>query len=59
MADTLIPLEAVEQQIHVKRTKIYRMIAAGEFPKPVKIGAASRWPQSEVQAWTEQRKSAR
>ena len=34
MAETLIPLEAVEQLIHVKRTKIYKMIAAGEFPAP-------------------------
>ncbi len=55
MAETLIPLEAVEQLIHVKRTKIYKMIAAGEFPRPVKIGSASRWPESKVEAWIAER----
>lgn len=58
MADTLIPLDAVERQIHVKRTKIYKMVAAGEFPRPVKIGTASRWPQSQVDAWIAEQISA-
>lgn len=30
---------------------IYRMIARDEFPKPVKIGVASRWPKEDFDAW--------
>lgn len=33
------------------RATLYRWIEAGTFPAPVKIGAASRWIESEVEAW--------
>jgi predicted DNA-binding transcriptional regulator AlpA len=34
-------------------------VCAGSFPKPIKIGGASRWSASELAAYIEARKSAR
>ncbi|HDX8417264.1 TPA: AlpA family phage regulatory protein [Yersinia enterocolitica] len=31
------------------------LINIGEFPKPIKLGRSSRWLQSEVEAWVQQR----
>ena len=33
----------------------YKLIKDGEFPKPIKLGRSSRWMQSEVEAWVENR----
>ncbi|WP_241673441.1 helix-turn-helix transcriptional regulator [Ewingella americana] len=33
----------------------YKLIQDGEFPKPIKLGRSSRWLQSEVEAWLQQR----
>jgi prophage regulatory protein len=59
MSDKLLPIESVLDAIGVKRTKLYAMVARGEFPQPVKVGALSRWPESEVVAFQEKRKAAR
>lgn len=59
MSDNLLTIEAVMAAICLKRTKIYAMIASGDFPQPVKIGAASRWSEAEVNAWIAERKEQR
>ena len=33
----------------------YKLIQDGIFPKPIKLGRSSRWLQSEVEAWLQQR----
>lgn len=33
----------------------YKLIKDGVFPKPIKLGRSSRWMQSEVEAWVQQR----
>ena len=33
----------------------YKLIKDGDFPKPIKLGRSSRWMQSEVEAWVQQR----
>ena len=33
----------------------YKLISLGEFPKPIKLGRSSRWLESEVKAWLQQR----
>lgn len=30
---------------------IYKKIAKGEFPKPIKIGRSSRWLYTEIMQW--------
>ena len=51
MTDRLMRLEAVEESIGLKKSKIYEMIGKGEFPRPVKLGAVNTWPSSEVATW--------
>ncbi len=45
--------------IGLSRTSIYRMIGAGEFPKPVQLTARSvGWWEADVATWLESRLSA-
>lgn len=53
--DTLLRGAEVSARIGVSLSKLYLMMAAGEFPRPVKIGAASRWPASVVHTWIAER----
>ena len=47
----LLKIDAVMERTALGRTAIYALIADGNFPKPVKLGRASRWPDWEVEAW--------
>lgn len=31
----------------------YKLIKDGKFPKPIKLGRASRWLKSDLEAWLE------
>ena len=43
-----------------RRTSIYEMIKAGNFPAPVHLGSrAVAWLESEVEAWMQERIDAR
>ncbi|EOL8949503.1 helix-turn-helix transcriptional regulator [Cronobacter dublinensis] len=33
----------------------YKLISEGDFPRPIKMGRASRWLKSEVEKWMQQR----
>ena len=57
---TLLRLREVCRRTCKSRSEIYRRIAAGEFPEPVKLGErASAWPEHEVTAWIASRIAAR
>ena len=47
----LLAFEALSQYVSLNRTRIYAGIRAGTFPKPLKIGASSRWQRSAIDAW--------
>ena len=47
----LLPFHEVRAQVSLCRTSIYEMIGRGAFPKPAKIGRASRWLSTEIDAW--------
>ena len=50
--DRLMRLEEVLEMCGISRSELYRQIADGRFPRPVKVGLrAVRWWQSEVEAW--------
>ena len=49
--DALIPLPAVTTLIGMSRTWLYGAITNGDFPRPRKIGRASRWRLGEVRRW--------
>lgn len=49
---TLKRLPEVKARCGLSRSEIYRRIAAGDFPKPIKLGErASAWAEHEVTAW--------
>lgn len=48
----LLRLRDVCRRTGLSRSVIYRRIAAGDFPSPVKLGErASAWPEHEIAAW--------
>lgn len=53
-------LPKVRARCGLSRSEIYRRIAAGDFPKPIKLGErASAWAEHEVTAWIASRIAAR
>ena len=57
--ERLLRLHDLLELTALSRATIYREISAGNFPAPIKIAGASRWPASEVTLYIEGRKSAR
>lgn len=52
----LIRRNEVERLTALSRSRIYALMAAGDFPKPVNLGAMSvAWVLSEVLSWVEVR----
>ena len=49
----------VSDRIGLSRSPLYRRIREGTFPKPVKLGAMSRWVESEIDAWMAAQVNAR
>ena len=55
----LLRLPQVKDLTGLSRASIYRYVDAGEFPRPVKLGArAVAWHASDVEAWIEGREAA-
>ena len=57
--DQLLTSQEVCETLRRSRASLYRDIAAGLIPAPVKIGHSSRWPASEIRALVEKAKAAR
>ena len=53
-------LPQVKARTGLGRSEIYRRIAAGNFPAPIKLGErASAWNAAEVDGWITERIAAR
>jgi prophage regulatory protein len=51
-ADRLISLAQVEHLVGMKSSAIYKRIAQGVFPVPVRLSArCTRWKLNQVQSW--------
>lgn len=50
-----LKIKEVVEKTGCGKTKIYAMIKEEEFPRPYKIGAASRWRLDEVENWIKTR----
>lgn len=58
-ADTrFMRLPELMTRVGLGRSKIYEMMAEGEFPKPIKLGRASVWPNHIVEQWMSKQMSA-
>lgn len=53
--DPLIDMTFITKYTGMTDKWFYRLIQLGEFPKPIKLGRSSRWLQSEVETWLQQR----
>jgi prophage regulatory protein len=61
MVDAFLPVAAVLEAAGVNKSTLYKMIRAGQFPKPVKPNddRMVRWIRSEVAYWQKARIAAR
>ena len=56
----LLRCRDVEENTSLSRSAIYRLMKAGQFPRPVKIGSrAVRWRLSDIEAWMDSKTSVR
>ena len=53
--DKFVDMAFITQLTGLTDKWFYKLIQLGEFPKPIKLGRSSRWLESEVEAWREQR----
>ncbi|MGA0138490.1 MAG: helix-turn-helix transcriptional regulator [bacterium] len=54
MSERLLTLTQVQDQTGFRKSKLYELISAEEFPEPIHLGRAVRWLESEVQLWIRQ-----
>lgn len=47
----LFPIAHTALYVAVGRSRIYQLAAAGQFPKPIKVGRSVRWIRAELDAW--------
>lgn len=55
LSDKLVDMAFITQLTGLTDKWFYKLIKDGIFPKPIKLGRSSRWLQSEVEAWLQQR----
>lgn len=51
----LLRIKAVKAKVGFSVAAIYRWMAAGKFPSPIKVGTGSAWRESDIDAWLSQR----
>ena len=49
--DRILSVEQVAEKVSLSRRSIYNRLSTGEFPQPVKLGAATRWRESVIDKW--------
>ena len=60
MAERFLTRAQVQERCGIARMTVYRLMGAGTFPRPVKIGPrANRWPESEIETWMAAKMAAR
>ncbi|MEP9232396.1 AlpA family transcriptional regulator [Enterobacter hormaechei] len=55
LTDKFVDMAFITQLTGLTNKWFYKLIKEGEFPKPIKLGRSSRWLQSEVETWLQQR----
>lgn len=49
----LLTVEQVAQLTTLGVRTVWSLVSEGSFPRPVKIGRATRWRRSQVMAWVD------
>lgn len=58
-ANQMLSVYEVAKRLGICTRGVRRLVAAGALPPPVKVGASSRWFESDVFAYLEKLKSQR
>lgn len=53
--DQLVDMQFITRFTGLTDKWFYKLIKDGLFPKPIKLGRSSRWKQSEVEYWLQER----
>lgn len=53
--DKFVDMEFITKLTGLTDKYFYKLIKDGRFPKQIKLGRSSRWLESEVEAWLQQR----
>lgn len=53
--DKFVDMEFITKLTDLTDKWFYKLIKDGKFPKPIKLGRSSRWLESEVEAWLQER----
>ncbi|WP_417256262.1 helix-turn-helix transcriptional regulator [Celeribacter halophilus] len=48
ITDPLLKAREAAALLRISEPTFWRHVGKGKLPKPVKLGASSRWPQSEI-----------
>ncbi len=60
MPEALLKREEVQRRTSLGRSKLFDLVAKGDFPKPVRLSPGRvAWVQSEIDAWILQRADER
>lgn len=57
--EKLIPIKIVASRLGLSTRAVYRLIARGDFPPPVKVGGATRFYESDLNGYLESLKQKR
>jgi predicted DNA-binding transcriptional regulator AlpA len=57
--EKLLSVKKVAEIVDLSVRQIWRLVAAQEFPQPVRIGHARRWVSSDIQTYLDNLKRAR
>lgn len=53
--DKMVDMKFITEFTGLTDKWFYKLISEGQFPKPIKLGRSSRWMQSEVEKWVNER----
>ena len=53
--DKMIDMKFITEFTGLTDKWFYKLITEGKFPEPIKLGRSSRWMQSEVEKWVQER----
>ena len=59
MSERLLDVNGVAAKLGLSKSLVWRLAGGVDFPKPVRIESATRWLDSELDAWIQARASER
>lgn len=53
--DKMVDMKFITEFTGLTDKWFYKLISEGQFPKPIKLGRSSRWLESEVAKWVNEK----